>query len=185
MSAPLALPSQAAAAPAATLVVVIVFRLWHTFRARREARPIGGTDMSENARYEAGEFESDVYQAVVNFVAAQTRVKPEQITPGTRIGGDLHVDGDDAFELFERFFERFRVDGSAFEFSRHFSGEGVPLWFPVLVPVLLVVLVVRAVAALIRGSHLQDSSDITVADLVEAAELRRWPGERFATDRNN
>ena len=56
-------------------------------------------------------------EPVRQFVAQYLTVSPEQLSPTTRIGEDLGVDGDDGVEFMQAFAEHFAVDLSGFEFT--------------------------------------------------------------------
>jgi len=71
---------------------------------------------------------ADTLQDVIDFIAKQTGMPVSQITPATRLGEDLGVDGDDASEFLTAFASHFHVDLAKFEFSRDFGPEAG--WIP-------------------------------------------------------
>jgi acyl carrier protein len=101
----------------------------------------------------------DVEHAVMQFVASQTAVRAKHLTLATRLLHDIGVDGADGWELMTELGRKFGVDMSEFESVLHFGPEASCnpislLWgllegFPQFVP-------------------------ITVGDLVEAAQTRKW-----------
>ena len=70
-------------------------------------------------------------EAVIDFVCERRLVPREQVSADTSLSWDLGLDGDEAIEFLEEYSERFSVDVSQFEFSKHFGGEGCN---PFLVP---------------------------------------------------
>ena len=70
-------------------------------------------------------------QQVKELVAKETAVRIEKLTLETDLLKDLGVDGNDALELLEKYWEVFQVDLSQFQFSKHFGPEGgLSLFFP-------------------------------------------------------
>ncbi|MCX6899909.1 MAG: DUF1493 family protein [Verrucomicrobia bacterium] len=100
------------------------------------------------------------FDQVREFLCEQWRVRPERITPHTRLLHDLGIDADDAEEMLTAFAERFHVDFSSLCFANHFGSEldAGARW------------VVRKVF----GSDAVGKSPITVQDLVDAASCGRW-----------
>jgi acyl carrier protein len=98
---------------------------------------------------------------VKRLIVEELPARFEQLTPDTSLFHHLGVDGADGWEFMETFSERFGVDISEFEPRRHFGPEAGcnPI-------VALVVLVFRP-----QWSRF---IPITVADLVEAAQSRKW-----------
>ena len=68
-------------------------------------------------------------QKVKELVAKETAVRIEKLTLETYLLKDLGVDGYDALELLEKYWEVFQVDLSQFQFSKHFGPEGGPKLF--------------------------------------------------------
>ena len=67
----------------------------------------------------------------------------------SRLCEDLGMDGDDAWDFFQRFAREFGVDLSTMQWRRHFGAEGViSFWSPDI--------------------------PVTVQNLVEAASAKRW-----------
>jgi acyl carrier protein len=96
---------------------------------------------------------------IKGLVARTAAVRPEQLTPDTRLLQDIGVDGDDGWELIAALGEQFGVDLSPFRPDLHFGpeGDGFVLW-------------------LRRLLRLEPSRfvPITVGDLVAAARSGRW-----------
>ena len=68
-------------------------------------------------------------QQVKELVAKETEVRIERLTLETDLLKDLGVDGNDALELLEKYWEVFHVDLLQFKFSKHFGPEGGPNLF--------------------------------------------------------
>lgn len=101
----------------------------------------------------------DFRETVLQIVAEQSGVKREKLDDDTRIGEDLHLDGDDVVELVEKVATTFRVDMTNYRWYHHHGPEGCnPLW-----------LIVRP--WWIRKTHIP----LRVADLIEAARTGVWP----------
>jgi hypothetical protein len=58
------------------------------------------------------------------FISSQLSVKLSHLRPETRLNHDLGVDGDDGLEFMAAFSNRFCVNLSAFDASKHFGPEG-------------------------------------------------------------
>src|SRR5689334_14737228 len=54
----------------------------------------------------------------------ETETGGEILSLGTQIGNDLGIDGDDSWELLEKFVSKYNLGVSGFEFSKHFLSEG-------------------------------------------------------------
>jgi hypothetical protein len=98
--------------------------------------------------------------SLIQFLSQELGVPTSRLAPGTTLGRDLGVDGDDGLELIAAYGRRFDVDLSAFRPGKHFGPEaaGNPLiwlWWvvsrswPKFVP-------------------------ITLADLELSRQARRW-----------
>jgi len=101
--------------------------------------------------------QEDKCLSIRRILSRETGIPLDRITPASRLAEDLHMDGDDASDFFERFFDRFQVDASEFRFEKFFGQEAGAL-FPVSVLV----------------PAFRKSVTITVRDLVQAAESARW-----------
>ena len=100
------------------------------------------------------------FEEVRDFLCEQWRVRPQRLTPGTRLLHDLGIDGDDAEEILIDFAERFHVDLSAFPFSDYFGSEfGAGT---------------RWLVRKVRGGDALRLAPITVQDLLDAANCGRW-----------
>jgi hypothetical protein len=86
----------------------------------------------------------------------------EKLSAATRVAHDLHIEGNDAEEFLLEYSRRLGVDLTAFEFARHFSGEGV---FPELV------------WRIRRGFPIR-MVPLTLGRLAEAAAQGRWCYDR-------
>ncbi|NIF76950.1 DUF1493 family protein [Paraburkholderia sp. Cy-641] len=100
--------------------------------------------------------------------------KTEPLTPSTSISDDLRIDGDDAFEFIDQFFERFDVAGGEnFPVLRYFGPEGNTLFALLIVPV-LVVAFVRFVLRLKPVNLLPRKPTLTLGMLLDAIRVGRW-----------
>jgi acyl carrier protein len=108
---------------------------------------------------------SQLVEQVTAFVASQTGVKVSRLTPETKLRGDLGIDGADGWELIEEFGRQFDVDISTFQAKKHFGPEG----FGCFILSLLLPSVFGEISDI-----LPDITQITVRDLAEAAEAKRW-----------
>ena len=63
-------------------------------------------------------------ELVVQFVAKEAGLSPEKIKAHSRLREDLHVDGDDAYDLLTAFSKRFHVQGENLVLADHFGPEG-------------------------------------------------------------
>ncbi len=100
------------------------------------------------------------FEQVRDFLSEQWRVRPERLTPDTRLLHDLGIDGDDAEEILTDFAEQFQVDLSAFRFTEHFGSEldAGPRW----------------VLRKIFGGDAVRKTPVTLQALVDAATSGRW-----------
>jgi hypothetical protein len=101
---------------------------------------------------------------LIKFVADETRVPARRILPSSSLQRDLHVDGDDAFDLMKRYAATFHVDMTGFDISQHFGPEAS------LIP-----------AALLRlrwWRARKAFKSLTIQDLKDATDRGRWvPGD--------
>jgi hypothetical protein len=105
---------------------------------------------------------ADISGEVCRFVADELGVATARLAPATRLFHDLGCDGDDAYELFHNFRNRFEVDLTGFRLSDHFGPEAafnpfLYLYWRIFTPQKL-----RFVP-------------VTVGDLISAAETKKWP----------
>ncbi len=109
----------------------------------------------------------ETFRKVRELLVEHAGISEREVSPETTLFGDAGMDGDDAYNFFVDFAEKFSVDMGGFEFSRHFGPEAGAD------PFTFVYMLVRT---LLYGSHRAAGvTPITVADLVEAAERKRWP----------
>ncbi|MDO8827249.1 DUF1493 family protein [Methylophaga sp.] len=102
---------------------------------------------------------------VIAFLSEFTGVKSENISSDTLINDDLGVDGDDGFELLEKFSARFGVDLSPIS-ETYFGPEGFSVGFLVLWPYYLY--------RRIKGYKPQTIAPLPVRQLVKSAEAGKW-----------
>lgn len=103
--------------------------------------------------------------------------KEPMLTPATELFEDLHIDGDDAIEFLEKWFDTFNVAGiENFPVNRYFGGEGMPLGTAILI---LPILLLKLFCALFRIRPPSDvkHQPLTLGMLYEAARVGRWDTE--------
>ncbi len=71
---------------------------------------------------------NDLYE----FISSEVGINRKKLLPSTKLREDIGLDADDAFELLQKFSERYDVDMSNFNFSTYFSKEGTELLFALL-----------------------------------------------------
>lgn len=111
--------------------------------------------------------DTGLFSRVREFVADQRGVDVEKVSEATTLFGDLGLDGDDATEFFQAFARAFQVDISEFDFSRFFGREGLTLAAPLI----------WLRQAMRNGTPEERAgfAQITVGQLVRAAEQHQWP----------
>lgn len=114
----------------------------------------------------------ELFQRIQSFTVEQTNCKPREVALETRLAHDLGIEGDDADEFMTEFFERFEVDPTGYNFHRHFYEEGSCGCLFFLLPVYMLLN--------LWGYEESSKEPITIADLIEAATIKRWP-ERLST----
>lgn len=90
----------------------------------------------------------------------------DRLTESARLGADLHLGGLDAEDFMAEFADEFRVDMCTFQFDRHFKREPNGLLLPLDF--------LRMLIGIVFPSMVQELSDVTVRDLVRAAESGVW-----------
>jgi len=102
--------------------------------------------------------------------------KPGPLAASTRVLHDLRIDGDDAVEFIEKFFDTFNVANvENFPVHRYFGPEGTAA-----VPLLVIPALVSAVCRSVLGRRPApdaDSHPLTLGMLLEAMRAGRWDTE--------
>jgi len=104
---------------------------------------------------------ANVSEQVRRFISDFWRTPLERLEPQTKLEEDLGITGDDAWELLQKFGERFDIDLASLEFYKHFGPEGWgcnPLWLLCPPP----------------GMSDYRKYPVTVDHLVRVAEIKRW-----------
>ena len=109
---------------------------------------------------------NELLEEVKAFVAAFWYKPKEGLTAETSVNDDLGMDGDDAAEFMQAFSERFKVDLTCFPYDKHFGSEGSN-------PLVLV----EAIYLRVTTGRWNSLTPLTLRELVEAAEQRRWKVE--------
>ena len=60
---------------------------------------------------------------VINLISKETLLPLSKISLNSTLLGDLDLDGDDAWEIFEKCQEKYQLDLSEFEFQKYFRNE--------------------------------------------------------------
>ncbi len=109
----------------------------------------------------------NLFARVVQFVVAESaaRIRMDEITLKTGLDKDLGVAGDDAPPFIKAFFEEFNVECQYFPFDKYFLPEGIRIPF-------LTAFLYRLVNRTPIPPY--PERDLTVGDLVRAAELGKW-----------
>jgi hypothetical protein len=114
--------------------------------------------------------QQSIEHQVIAFAAEFTGRPAKEITLRTTLFGDLGIAGDDGREFLAAFATRFDVEMRACP-PVHFGSEGLFPWF------LLYWLVLLWRAYVEKGSTPESRArlvPITIQDLVDSAEARRW-----------
>jgi hypothetical protein len=140
-------------------------------------------------------------EQVSQFVAKQTGFPLRDISSETSLAHDIGLAGDDSEKFFAAFAKQFDVDLDSLrhmDFKKHFAHEGEFMWSGLVVAVaILLTLIVGSAFGLsiwlsgplalpviclslylivkMMGARRKPPDDITVGDLVRAAETGRWP----------
>jgi acyl carrier protein len=101
---------------------------------------------------------------LIELVATESGARKEDVALKSTLLGDLGLDGDDAWEVFEALQSKFGVDISSFEFERHFRSE------PCFKGILYFLRKLKS-----RDEHVAARKEpVTVAQLVGACEKKAW-----------
>jgi acyl carrier protein len=68
--------------------------------------------------------DANLYEKILSFVSWETGTRKKNLSTTTDLARDLGVDGDDAFDLIDKFGKEFVVDLSDFKFDSYFGSEG-------------------------------------------------------------
>ncbi|MEJ2591182.1 MAG: DUF1493 family protein [Candidatus Thiodiazotropha sp.] len=118
------------------------------------------TSPLRKALFAMNQLETDV----IEFIAAESGTRKDQVGLNSTLLGDLGIDGDDARELLESFSERFGVDVSEFEWQWHFRNE------PCIKGIIYLFRKLRY-----RDEHLAAKKEpVTVAQIMNACEKKMW-----------
>ncbi len=101
---------------------------------------------------------------VIDLISTESGHPKSEISDSSTLLGDLGIDGDDAWEVFEKCNEKFGLDLTNFEFRRYFRNE--PCY--------------KGIIYLFRKLKFKDEhiaakkQPITVAELIWACKSRVW-----------
>jgi acyl carrier protein len=119
----------------------------------------------------ANEPSIELIGAIRALVAEQTNVAIEDITVETTLASDLGIDGDDAWELLEKYAEKFNVSMRGFVFLDHFDWEGMDPIRPIII--LLLQICWPRFRRLWREAKANER-EITIRHLAICATLEHW-----------
>ena len=97
---------------------------------------------------------SEEFDRVRALLVDETGVRPAKVTEASRLVKDLGVDGDDLGEFMKRFFNELSVDSAGFDPDAYIPDEGLSFF-----------------------RRARKTQPLTVAMLVEALRLGRWPDQ--------
>mgnify|MGYP000359666805 CR=1 FL=1 len=97
---------------------------------------------------------------VIMFLSEFSSVNVDAISLDSDIVRDIHIEGDDAEELLQKFSERFGVDISALNLSDYFAPESSFSPIDYLLSIIL--------------SRKIQRKSLFVKDLVNAAKVKKW-----------
>lgn len=104
----------------------------------------------------------EYFQQALFYITKHRGVYKKPITPETRLGADLGIDGDDASELLEDVVVAFDIDVSEFKYDDYFGPEGLSVFFPIY-------LILR----LLNIQPWPPLKEMTVGHLAEAIRLKK------------
>jgi len=107
----------------------------------------------------------EMFDRVAQFVRAHSIARVDEVTPETKLEDDLGIVGDDAPPFMKAFFDEFEVECDYFPFDKYFLPEGIRIPF-----------ITAFLYRLINGKPTPPPPELelTVGDLVRAAELGKW-----------
>lgn len=92
----------------------------------------------------------------INFYVGFGRKAFETLSLATRVSWDLGLDGDDASDFMEDFFEHFGVDSGDYDHYRYFKPEGTDIF------------------VLFRSKDRRAKTVMTLGMLYDAAQTKAW-----------
>lgn len=101
---------------------------------------------------------SDVFEEIKSFLSQEIGTN-KFMERNTRLYEDLRIDGDDAFELMQKYKSVFKVDMTHFDYNLYFAPEGIDL--------------IGAVMSVFKKGKPKLKS-ITIGDLERAAISGAW-----------
>lgn len=102
---------------------------------------------------------------IISIISKEANIAIEKITLESTLLGDLKLDGDDAWEVFEQCQKKFNVDFKMFNFNKHFRNEPCFKGFTYLFRLIKY-----------KDEHMASGkAPITVAQLISACRIGYWP----------
>ena len=101
---------------------------------------------------------------ITQIVSMEAGIPQNQITENLTLLGDLKIDGDDAWEVFEQCHDKFNLDLTDFDFNKYFRCEPCLKGF---------IYLYRKIKY--RDEHLAaNKTPITVKHLIAACKKGKW-----------
>jgi len=102
--------------------------------------------------------------AIKLIVSNEANVALDKVTDSSTLLGDLKVDGDDAWEIFEQCHDKFKLDLTGFDFNKYFRCEPCLKGF---------IYIYRKIKY--REEHIAAKKiPITVSQLIAACKNGKW-----------
>lgn len=100
-------------------------------------------------------------EKIIEIISINRGKSNLEFNDSTSLMNDLGIDGDDALEILDQYFNTFTIDKSKFNFEDYFGYEGFYFF--------------KTIKAIIFGNRLKN---LTIGDLVNYAESGEW-GKRI------
>jgi acyl carrier protein len=101
---------------------------------------------------------------ITKIISKEAGIPQNKITENSTLLGDLKIDGDDAWEIFEQCHNKFSLDLTAFDFNKYFRCEPCSKGF---------VYLYRKIKY--RDEHIAaNKMSITVKQLIAACQRGKW-----------
>lgn len=110
-----------------------------------------------------GAMEDSLKLQLLEFTAMATGVPISKLSINSRLFEDLGLEGDDALEFMDSYFEKFKVDSADFQFGDYFGPEGFDL----------IGLLINLIFDFLRGNS-QSLKPLRISDLINSAQQGMW-----------
>lgn len=102
-----------------------------------------------------------IREKILEIVSSNRGKSNFELNDSTSLMNDLSIDGDDALEILNQYFNTFSIDQSKFNFEDYFGYEGFNFF--------------KTIQTILFGNGIKD---LTIADLISYAESGEW-GKRI------